>query len=631
MNTSDAERLAAVLESMNHKQTPNINEADLIYIVMCSVRQSAVDRVYGILEKIKKFKKRPKIILTGCILPKDKNKFLKKFDEIVDINNLINFKITPKYSSNKTAYVPIMTGCNNFCSYCVVPYTRGREISYQAEKIIAEVKNLVNPPLPTGGWRGKKEIWLLGQNVNSYKNKNFNFPKLLKKIDEIPGDFVLNFTTSHPKDFSDELIETMKKCKKLSTDLNLPIQSGDDEVLKKMNRPYTVAQYKTLVKKIREALPQIRLSTDIIVGFPGETKKQFNNTVKTIKQIGYGVAFINKYSPREGTAAAKLEDNVPWKEKKRREKILIDLINAKKNLPAGQAGKLLVILGPTACGKTDLSIKISKKYNGEVVSADSRQVYKELDIGSGKITKKEMQNIPHYLLDVANPKTRFTVAKYQKLALKTIKNIQKRGKLPILVGGTGFYIQSIVDGISIPEVSPNWKLRKILKKKSNEYLYKMLLEKDPKRARTIDKHNPRRLIRALEIVMSTQKPVPELKQNSKANNFEILQIGINKSTEELKKNIKKRLLKRLKNNALINEVKNLHKSGLSWKRLEEFGLEYKFVAQYLQNKITRQEMINKIQIESEHFAKRQMTWFKRDKRIHWIKNYKEAEKLIKIF
>lgn len=325
MNTSDAERLAAVLERMNHKQALNINRADLIYIVMCSVRQSAVDRVYGILEKIKKFKKRPKIILTGCILPKDKNKFLEKFDEIVDINNLINFKITPKYFSNKTAYVPIMTGCNNFCSYCVVPHTRGREISYPAEKIIAEVKNLVK--------QGKKEIWLLGQNVNSYKNKNFNFPKLLKKIDEIPGDFVLNFTTSHPKDFSDELIETMKKCKNLSTDLNLPIQSGDDEILKKMNRPYTVAQYKALVKKIRKALPKIRLSTDIIVGFPGETKKQFNNTVKTIKQIGYGVAFINKYSPREGTAAAKLKDDVPWKEKKRREKILIDLVNAKKKEP----------------------------------------------------------------------------------------------------------------------------------------------------------------------------------------------------------------------------------------------------------------------------------------------------------
>jgi len=296
-----------------------------------------------------------------------------------------------------------------------------------------------------------------------------------------------------------------------------------------------------------------------------------------------------------------------------------------------QAGKLLVILGPTASGKTDLSIKLAKKYNGEVVSADSRQVYNGLNIGSGKITKKEMQGTPHWMLDIANPKRKFTVSQYQKIALKAIKNIQKRSRLPILVGGTGFYIQSIVDGIVIPKVKPNWKLRKKLAKKSNKELYNLLLEKDPKRANNIDRHNPRRLIRALEIVISTNKPVPEFSENPALTDFKILQIGIKKSPQEFKRAIKNRLLKRLKNNTLINEVKKLHKSGLSWKRLEEFGLEYKFVAQYLQDKITWQEMINKTQTESEHFVKRQMTWFKRDKRIHWVNNYKKAEKLVKQF
>jgi tRNA dimethylallyltransferase len=289
--------------------------------------------------------------------------------------------------------------------------------------------------------------------------------------------------------------------------------------------------------------------------------------------------------------------------------------------------KIIVILGPTASRKTDLSIKLAKKYNGEVISADSRQVYKGLDIGSGKITKKEMQGIPHYLLDVANPKRKFTVAQYQKLAIKAIKNIQKKNKLPILVGGTGFYIQSIIDGIVIPEVKPNWELRKELEKKSNEELYKMLLEKDPERAKTIDKQNPRRLIRALEIILVTKKPIPFLKSK---NNFEVLQIGIKKTPEELKKLIKKRLKKRLKNNAIINEVKKLHKI-LSWKRLEEFGLEYRFVAQYLQNKISYQEMIDKIQIESEHYAKRQMTWFKRDKKINWTENSKDAIRMVDSF
>ena len=332
--------------------------------------------------------------------------------------------------------------------------------------------------------------------------------------------------------------------------------------------------------------------------------------------------------------------------------------------------KLVVILGPTASGKTDLSIKLAKKYNGEIISADSRQVYKGLDIGSGKITKKEMQEIPHYLLDVANPKRKFSVAQYQKLALKAIKSIQKKNKLPILVGGTGFYIQSIVDGIVIPEVKPNWELRKELEKKSNEQLYQILLKKDPRRAESIDKNNPHRLIRALEIVLTTGKPVPALLSTvipAKAGiqsvgtnndvdsrfrgNDNILQIGIKITEDQLKKNIKKRLLKRLKNNAMINEVKKLHKT-LSWKRLEEFGLEYRFVAQYLQDKISYQEMIDKIQIESEHYTKRQMTWFsahggsasggKREpptptgfggpsKKIHWVKSLKEADKLTKKF
>ena len=289
--------------------------------------------------------------------------------------------------------------------------------------------------------------------------------------------------------------------------------------------------------------------------------------------------------------------------------------------------KLIVILGPTASGKTGLSIKLAKKLNGEVVSADSRQIYKGMDIGSGKITKKEMAGIPHYLLDVANPKRRFSVAQYQKLALKAVKDIQKRGKIPFLVGGTGFYIQSVVDGIIIPEVRPNWKLRKKLEKLTTGELFQKLKKLDPRRASAIDRQNPRRLVRALEIVMSTKKPVPKLKIN---NQFDVLEIGIAKSPAKLKKLIKSRLENRLKNNAMINEVKKLRNpptGGLSWKRLEEFGMEYRFAAQYLQNKITYQEMIGNIRKESEHYAKRQMTWFKRDKRIHWIKNQKQAEQL----
>ena len=357
MNTSDAERLAAVFENLKFKKTKDINKADIIAVVMCSVRQSAVDRVHWLAHSFAKQKKaNPELmtILTGCVLKKDKNKFAISFDYILDIKDIKQIKkIARECDLERTSqappawsrvarggarieraaagpralaedhfpsgYVPIMNGCNNFCAYCVVPYTRGREISRPVKEILREIKNLVK--------NKHKEIWLLGQNVNSYKDKKTNFPKLLKMADNIPGNFELNFTSSHPKDFSDELIKTMAKCKKLSKRLNLPIQSGDDKILRKMNRPYTVEKYKNLIKKIRKIIPDISLSTDVIVGFPGETKKQFNNTVKAFKEIGFDMAFINKYSPREGTAAAKLKDNVSWQEKKRREKILIKLAN----------------------------------------------------------------------------------------------------------------------------------------------------------------------------------------------------------------------------------------------------------------------------------------------------------------
>ncbi len=290
--------------------------------------------------------------------------------------------------------------------------------------------------------------------------------------------------------------------------------------------------------------------------------------------------------------------------------------------------KLIVILGQTASGKSDLAVKLAKKFKGEVVSADSRQVYKGMDIGTGKITKKEMMGIPHHLLSVASPKRRFTVAQYRKLALKSIKKVIKNKKIPFLVGGTGFYIQSIVDGIIIPEVKPDWSLRAKLEKKKTKDLFNLPKKLDLKRVKSIDKNNRRRLIRALEIVMKTKKPIPPLKKLPPQ--FNLLIIGVKKSPSELKKLIKQRLIKRLKQ-GMVAEVKKLKKAGLSWQRLEEFGLEYRYIAKYLQEKITYKEMIEKIQKKDEHYARRQITWFKRDKRIHWITNHNQAQKLVKHF
>lgn len=295
--------------------------------------------------------------------------------------------------------------------------------------------------------------------------------------------------------------------------------------------------------------------------------------------------------------------------------------------------KLIVILGPTASGKTDLSIKLAKKYRGEIVSADSRQVYQGLDIGSGKITRKEMQGIPHHLLDVVSPKTIFTVAHFQKKATRIISEIQKRNHVPFLVGGTGFYIQSVLQGTILPEVKPQPQLRKQLEKKSLPALFAMLKKRDPHRAATIDPQNPRRLIRAIEIVITTGKPVPPFSHSTTYHHTNLLQIGIKKSPTELKRLIARRLKKRLP--GIMYEVRALHTpkvgKGLSWARLESLGLEYRFTARYLQGKISKEEMITQLQKEIEHFAKRQMTWFKKDKSIHWVTSTTEAHRLVKTF
>jgi len=327
MNKSDSERISAALKNSNHKPVFNIKEADLVIVNMCSVRQSAVDRVYGLEPKLKG----KKTILTGCILNKDRKNLSKNFDYLLNIKDLPNWprifskllpenylEIKPDYSNNFSAFLPVMTGCNNFCSYCVVPLTRGREISRPAKNIIKEVKDLAD--------KGYKEIWLLGQNVNTYKSGKTSFSALLKKINDIPGDFWIRFTSPHPKDFPSELIQTMAGSEKVTEYLNLPVQSGDNKILKRMNRSYTIKQYKKLVKEIRKAIPNIAISTDIIVGFPGETEKQFNNTLKLFEEIKYDMAYVAKYSPRPQTAALKMKDDVSSKEKNRREKMLTKVL-----------------------------------------------------------------------------------------------------------------------------------------------------------------------------------------------------------------------------------------------------------------------------------------------------------------
>lgn len=281
--------------------------------------------------------------------------------------------------------------------------------------------------------------------------------------------------------------------------------------------------------------------------------------------------------------------------------------------------QIIVIVGPTASGKTSLSIELAKKLNGEVVSADSRQVYKGLDLGTGKVTKAEMEDIPHHLLDIADPKETYTVTDYVRDARKEIEGIIARGKLPIIVGGTFFYVDALLGRSIPPEVEPNEVLREELEKKSAEELFLMLEKKDPERAESIDKDNKRRLVRALEIVDALGK-VPNVKS---AELYDATIIGISISKDKLKENIHKRLLDRL-DKGMIEEVKNLHANKLSYERMYELGIEYKYIAEYLEEKITKEEMTKQIELKSLQYAKRQMTWLKRDKEIRWVEGTEET-------
>ncbi|MBI2451434.1 MAG: tRNA (adenosine(37)-N6)-dimethylallyltransferase MiaA [Parcubacteria group bacterium] len=299
--------------------------------------------------------------------------------------------------------------------------------------------------------------------------------------------------------------------------------------------------------------------------------------------------------------------------------------------------KLIVILGPTASGKTELAIQLAKKFSGEIISADSRQIYKGMNIGASKPSKDKgkgykVEGVPHYLFDVVKPNQSFTVAEYKNLALKAIKNILKKGGVPILVGGTGLYIQAVVDNLKIPKIRPDQKLRKKLeaqiKKSGLEKIYQKLIALDPEAAKFIDPKNPRRIIRALEVILKTKKPFSSQRQKGRLL-FDVLEIGLSKPKKNLEKRIEKRLMEQF-NQGLVEEAEYLFKKyKKSPVLLSVIG--YKEIAEYFQGKTTLQETFDLINKNTQKYAKRQMTWFKKDKKINWIKSRKQAEKMVQKF
>ncbi|MDP2790053.1 MAG: tRNA (adenosine(37)-N6)-dimethylallyltransferase MiaA [bacterium] len=289
--------------------------------------------------------------------------------------------------------------------------------------------------------------------------------------------------------------------------------------------------------------------------------------------------------------------------------------------------KVVAIVGQTATGKSALGITLARHFRGSIISADSRQVYRGLDIGSGKVSKREQRIVPHLLLDVANPRRMYTVAQFVRDAKMAMRTIHQQGRVPIVVGGTGFWLDALLKGTNIPAVPPNPRLRKKLEKQKIAVLYAQLQRLDPQRAQSIDPHNPMRIIRALEIIMTTGKPVPLLTVKAR---YDVLWLGLRQSVEKLRGLISARLKRRVRA-GLVAEVRHLLQQGVPAQRLLDLGLEYRFVTRYLQHDLTREEMLQQLETAIRHYAKRQRTWFVRNPKIHWVKSTRQAAQLTRAF
>ncbi len=353
MNVRDSETIAGELEDMGFSRVEGPEQADVIVLNTCSVREKPHHKVYSRLGQLKKIKdKRPSTIvaLCGCMAqivgeqiaqrspwvdiilgPRNVGRFGEALRSVLetrrryvltDTSEVVPEGLPVRRCGNLSAYVNITYGCNNFCAYCIVPYARGREVSRKPEDILEEVRQAVA--------EGCREITLLGQNVNSYGkdlDRPIDFPELLAMVNEVDGIWRIRFTTSHPKDCTDKLLRFMAELDKVCEHLHLPLQAGDDEVLRRMGRGYTYEQYRSIVEKAREIMPDISITTDLMVGFPGETAQQFENTLRAVQEIRFDQAFMFKYNDRPGTRASQMPDKVPEAEKQRRLELLVNLQN----------------------------------------------------------------------------------------------------------------------------------------------------------------------------------------------------------------------------------------------------------------------------------------------------------------
>lgn len=376
MNVNESAKIKKILENLGYELTDNIEETDIAFLNTCTVREGAATQIYGKLGEIKRVREErgTKIVVTGCFAQEQGRELIKKFNYIdivmgnqnigripeaieeienrstkhvvmTDYEDELPPRIDADFESKKTASIAITYGCNNFCTYCIVPYVRGRERSVPMAELIEEARELVR--------KGYKEIILLGQNVNSYGkglSENETFANLLQNICDIEGDFIIRFVSPHPRDFTDDVIDVIARNPKIARSLHLPLQSGSTRVLKLMNRGYSKEQYIALAEKIKERIPGVSLTADIIVGFPQETEEDFMDTLDVVEKVGFETSFMFMYSIRKGTKAAVMEGQIDDEVKKDRLHRLMSLQNSiSKKLSMEYEGKTerVLVEGPS--------------------------------------------------------------------------------------------------------------------------------------------------------------------------------------------------------------------------------------------------------------------------------------------
>ena len=643
MNVHDSERIAGVLEANGYvpatEDQINDNDLDLLVLNTCAVRENAAERMYGTIGRFNRVKLvRPnlQIAVGGCMAQLDRKKIADTAPWVSAVFGTKNIEDLPKLldqnratgkaqvqvteqlrqfpsqlpaarASRISSWVAISVGCNNTCTFCIVPTTRGKEKDRRPGDILDEIRQCVAD--------GAKEVTLLGQNVNSFGygiGDRYAFSKLLRACGTIDGLERVRFTSPHPAAFTDDVIAAMAETPNIMHQLHFPLQSGSDRILRAMRRSYRSAKFLDILGRIRAAMPDAQISTDIIVGFPGETEEDFQQTMDVVRQARFSSAFTFIYSPRPGTPAAIICLPTPtWP--------------PARPIPCGTEGaymtqRVVSIVGPTASGKTGLGIAIARRLaeageRAEIVNADAYQMYRGMDIGTAKPTAEEQAAVPHHLIDIIDPEDTMSVARFQQLARETIADLQSRGIRPILVGGSGLYARAAIDDITFPGTDPDVRTRLEEREKTEGAgaLFDELRAKDPEAAARMDPRNPRRTIRALEVIELTGKPysasLPRYRYVIPS-----VQIGLDLDRPDLDHRIDLRT-KQMYDDGFIEEVERL-RPHLGATAVRALG--YQQIIDLLDGIWDVNDAFADIAQKTKRLARKQMGWFGRDPRIHWL-------------